>query len=185
MNMLAVESGIHLGPGRVMAVEDTPGWVRLEIADQGFCRARIAVAAPYSPAEGDEVLVLRQGEDVPYIVGVLEVAGRTCWRVPGDLDLQANGAIRIRAGTALKLEGAQNVEVAAPCATVRASRLNLLAATLVQRVGNLLTWASGLLQTRSERLRQVTKQGWFVRAGRGHIKTADNMSINGKTIHLG
>jgi len=184
--MMELETGVALGPARVLSVEETARWVRLEIADYGVCRARVAVAPPYQPAPGDEVLALRQAADTAYVIGVLQAAGKTCWRVPGDLELHApNGSVRIRAGASLKLEGAEKLEAAAPCATLRAARLNLVATTLVQRVGNLLTWASGLLQTRAERLRQISSQGWFVRAGRGHIKTADNMTINGKTIHLG
>ena len=32
---------------------------------------------------------------------------------------------------------------------------------------------------------RIADEGWLVRARRAHVKTTDNIHINGKTIHLG
>lgn len=183
---MILESTLYLGPAEVLAPADTSGFVKVRFPNQQTGRARLALAMPYAPAAGDEVLVVRQETESAYVIGVLTGNGPVTLRVPGDLNLEApRGAVRIRSAAALQLDSATGVDITAPRATVRAGRLNLLATTLVQRVASAYTWATGLIQTKSRRLRQVSDEGWFVRAGRAHIKTSDNVSINGKTIHLG
>jgi hypothetical protein len=61
----------------------------------------------------------------------------------------------------------------------------MLVTTLVQRLENAYTWATGLVQSKSRRVRSIAEEGWLMSAGRAHIKTTDNVHIGGKTIHLG
>jgi hypothetical protein len=181
-----LETSVYLGPARVLAGPGKPGYVHVALADDEVVWARLGMAVPYSPEPGDEVLVICQELPDAYVIGVLQGRGTTTLRVPGDLKLEApRGAVSIVAGTSVKVRGALAIELAAPRATFRFRRLNLVVTTLVQRLGNLFTWATGLIQTKSQRLRQVADEGWLVRAGRAHVKAEENIHINGKTIHLG
>ncbi len=183
---MITETTVYLGPAEVLTQAEEAGFIEIKFPDGRTCWARLALAAPYNPNEGDEVLAIRQDRNNTYVIGVLRGHGTTTIRVPGDLNLIApNGGVCIQAAKALRLRGGTAVEVTTPRATVRASRLLLSASVLVQDVVSAFTWASGLLQTKSKRLRQVSEEGWFVRAGRAHIKTRETASINGKAIHLG
>ena len=181
-----LETAIYLGPARVLERAGRPGHIQVALADDEVLWARLALAAPYSPAPGDEVLVICQDMPEAYVIGVLRGSGSTTWRVPGDLKLEApRGQVIIIAGKSVKLRSGEAMEIAAPRATFRFRRLNVLVTTMVERLTNLFTWATGLVQSKSRRLRQVTEEGWLVRANRAHIKTQDNIHINGKTVHLG
>lgn len=181
-----LETSVYLGPARVVAPAGKPGYVQVALADDEVLWARLALAVPYSPALGDEVLLICHEMPDAFVIGVLRGSGTTTLRVPGDLKLEApHGQVSITAGKSVKLRSGQALELAAPRATFRFRRLNVLVTTLVERVNNLFTWATGLVQCKSRRLRQVAEEGWLVRAGRAHVKTQDNIHIDGKTINLG
>jgi hypothetical protein len=183
---MMLDTSVYLGPARVLATATKPGYVRVELANDDVLWARLALAVPYRPEPGDEVLVICQEPPDAFVIGVLEGCGTTTLSVPGDLRLEApQGEVSIMAGMSVKVRSAQAIEMAAPRATFRFARLNMLVTTLVQRLANSFTWATGLMQSKSQRLRQLAEEGWLVRAGRAHVKTTDNIHINGKTIHLG
>jgi hypothetical protein len=176
----------YLGPAEVVAPGGSPGFVDVRLLDGDVVSARIALAQLYSPAVGDEVLVISQRTGDAYVIGVLAGRGTTTIQVPADLTLAApRGTIRIAAGRGIQVQSGASIEMAARKATLRVGRLNVVAATLVQRLGSAFTWATGLLQWKSRRMRTVTDEGWLVRAERAHLKTAGNTCINGKTVHLG
>lgn len=181
-----LETSTFLGPARVLNAVGKAGYVRVALPDGEAVWARLALATPYSPAPDDEVLVICRELPAAYVIGVLRGQGTTTLRVPGDLRLEApNGGVSISAGKGIQLQSQSAIELAAPRATLRFARLNVLVTNLVQRLTNSFTWATGLVQSKSRRLRQVVEEGWLVRAGRGHIKTADNIHISGQTVHLG
>ena len=127
-----------------------------------------------------------QEQSDAYVIGVLSGVGVTNFQVPGDLTLSApHGHIRFVAGKSVQVRSAEMIEMTAPKATLRMSRLNIFATTLVERIGNGYTWVSGLLQFKSRRMRTVTDESWLVRSGRVHLKASGNTCINGKTVHLG
>jgi hypothetical protein len=177
---------LYLGPARVLQGPGRPGYVQVARPDAEVLWARLALATPYSPAVGDEVLVICEDPEQAYVIGVLQGSGATAWRVPGDLRLEApNGRVRISAGRGIDLAAEESIDLAAPRGTIRFVRLNILVTTLVQRLHNGFAWATGLLQTKSRRARAITEEGWLLRADRAHVKTTENVHINGKTIHLG
>ena len=183
---MMIETSAYLGPARVLAGPGKPGYVQVSLPDDETVWARLALATPYRPAPDDEVLVICEETPHAYVIGVLEGRGVTTLRVPGDLKLEApRGKVQIVAGKSVELRSEKAIELAAPRATLRFGRLNVLVTTLVQRLTNAFTWATGLVQSKSRRMRCVIDEGWLVRAGRAHIQTADNIHINGKTIHLG
>lgn len=183
---MITETAQYLGPAEVITAAGKPGFVELRLFDGETRWARLALALPYTPAVGDEVLFICQQPSDGYIIGVLQGRGVTTFQVPADLTLAApNGTIRLLAGRSVQVRGTESVDIITKKATLRANRLNILATTLVQRFGSAYTWATGLLQFKSRRMRTVTDEGWMVRADRAHLKTSGNTCINGKTIHLG
>lgn len=176
----------YLGPAEVVSAGGTCGIVQVRLLDGEQVAARLALAQPYAPAAGDEVLVISQKWGEAYVIGVLHGRGVTTLQVPADLTIAApNGSIRLSAGRHLELNGKASIDLVTPKATVRATRLNILATTLVQRLGSAFTWAKDLLQWKSGRVRTVVDEGWLLRADRVHTKTSGNTCINGKTVHLG
>jgi hypothetical protein len=164
-----------LGPAVVVAAP--PGRWTVRLADGREVPARVALAQPYEARPGDEVLVIGNAAG-HYVIGVLVGAGRTSLELPGDVTLRAVG------GT-LRLEGDVGVEIAAPEARVRASKLEVLAGSVVE------TFVS---------LRQRVAELWSVRAGEAHtlvegashtqaksatILSEKTVTINGKAVHLG
>jgi hypothetical protein len=182
---MIVETAGYLGPARVLAAGES-GYVHVAIGGDDVMWARMAMAIPYTPEAGDEVLVICNQPPQAYVIGVLRGHGTTTLRVPCDLRLEApQGNVHIAAGKAIHMRSDVAMELSAPLATFRFGRLNLLVTTLVQRLTNAFTWATGLVQSKSGRLRWIAEEGWFVRAGRAHVKAQDNIHIDGKTIHLG
>ncbi len=183
---MIVETAAYLGPARVLSEPAKPGYLRVALPDDEVVWARMAMPVPYDPEPGDEVLVLRNEPSHAYMIGVLEGHGVTTLRVRGDLRLEApQGAVRIYARETLQIRSDESLVLNAPRATFRFARLTVLVTTLVQRLTDAFTWATGLVQSKSRRSRWIADEGWFVRAGRAHVRTTDNIHINGKTVHLG
>ena len=183
---MTVTSDIHLGPAQVLSAAGKPGYVQVALSEDEVVWAQLALAVPYAPAAGDDVLVIRHEKARAYVIGLLRGGGSTTLRVPGDLKLEApNGEVRISAGKSLRMRSQTDIEVTGRRIGLRADRIHLAAENFVQRVTNAYLWVTGLFQAKSRRHRLVTDEGWLVRAGRAHIKTSENIHINGKTIHLG
>jgi hypothetical protein len=105
---MMLETSVYLGPARVMTAPGKPGYVRVALPDDEVVWARLAMAIPYSPAPGDEVLVICQEMPDAYVIGVLQGHGTTTLRVPGDLKLEApRGDVSILAGKSVKVFGHQ------------------------------------------------------------------------------
>jgi hypothetical protein len=182
---MIVETAGYLGPARVLAAGES-GYVRVAIAGEDAVWARMAMAIPYTPEPGDEVLVICNHSPDVYVIGVLSGHGTTTLRVPCDLRLEApDGHVHIAAGKTIQMRSEVAIDLSAPRATLRFGRLNILVTTLVQRLADSFTWATGLVQSKGGRLRWIAEEGWLVRARRAHVKPQDNIHINGKTIHLG
>ncbi len=181
-----IATSLYLGPAHVIHTSGKPGFVKVALPEGEPIWARLALAIPYSPQPEDEVLVICHELPEAYVIGVLRGRGTTTLRVPGDLVLDApHGAVSILAAKGIRMESEDSIGLVAPQGTFRFRRMNMFVSTLVQRLTNSFTWASGLIQFKGRRLRQVADEGWLVRAGRAHLKSTDNFHINGKTIHLG
>jgi hypothetical protein len=182
---MIAETVAYLGSARIVAGPVKPGYAQVALPDGALVWARMALAIPYAPSADDEVLVMCH-ETQAYVIGVLQVAGTTTLRAPGDLRLEApDGEVRIVAGRGIRLHSDHSLELSAPRAAFRFERLNVLVTTLVQRLTDAYTWATGLVQLKSRRVRSIADEGWLMRAGHAHVKTTDNIHISGKTIHLG
>jgi hypothetical protein len=78
----------------VAALDEDPGRVRVRAGAGGARAARLALASPYQPAEGDRVLVA-EGDGELYVIGVLHAAN------PPRLGIPGGGAVSVRDGAVL------------------------------------------------------------------------------------
>jgi hypothetical protein len=165
----------YLGPARV--VRALGGEVEIELPGGASARARMALAFPYRPRAGDELLVIAKGPS-HYVIGVLQGSGDTVLSVPGSLEIRAEGG-------PLSLSSSQGVEVTAPEVSVDAGKLRMAAESVVQRFTSLYQKVSALWSVRAREAETVIDESSITRAKSASILTEETMSINGKQIHLG
>lgn len=157
--MTMLESATRLIPAEVMAVDDRHVDVLLPDGVSG--RARLALAVPYVPTVGDQVLVIQE-DDARYVIGVLERAGDLRIRVPSGRLVLESDSVEIRAGT-----------------------LELLAERMFQKARELYQWVAGVFQIRSGRMRTLVDSSYHVKAQRTYVKGDAEVNINGDSINLG
>ena len=181
-----IQTANYLGSATVLNAGMVPGYVEVLLPDGEGVSARLALAVPYQPSVGDEVLVIAKDSDHMFVIGVLKGTGSTTLKVPGDLNIEApNGAITLSSSKRVNLKSKQVVETSAPRIVLRSERLDVLTRKIVQKVQNYYQWISELCQIKSRRFRIVVDEGFLVKAERVHLKSNSNCSIDGKTIHLG
>lgn len=161
-----------VAPATVLDVGD--GEVSLQ-REGGVASAKLALAYPYQPEAGDVVLVL--GADELYVVGVLHGRGRTRLCVSGDLDIRADGILRLEAG--------REVRVLSPRVAVRADRIETIARSAFERVVSCYRWVREVLETRAGRSRTLVEGQYSVAAERIVERAEKHVKIDGKQIHLG
>lgn len=164
----------YLGPAIV--VEAQGAAITIDIGGQRVA-ARLALASPYEPIEGDTLLVIG-GPGGHYAIGVLDGAGRTVLAVPGDVDLHAVG------GT-LRLTGDKGVQIDGDAIEVRSSKLQLIAGAVVEKFTTVYQRVSEMLSVRAGERRTVVEGASLERAKSATILTEETVSINGKQVHLG
>jgi hypothetical protein len=164
----------YLGPATVAAVSykqvelDHPG---------GRCTARIAVAQSYAPVVGDTVLVISRGTEW-YVIGVLEGTGTTTFTAPGDIEFHApRGRIEMLAKEGVFLKS-DLVEIVA-------TKLELTARHLFERFNDATQWITETLHRRIGRMHTKVEGDYDLKAGRITELADDDVTIDGKTIHLG
>jgi hypothetical protein len=153
-----------LGPATV--VESAGDRVRL-VRESGEAWAQLALAFPYEPAAGDVVLAI--GEDEVFIIGVLRGRGKSVFRTPGDLELEAGGRVSIR-GSEVRIE---------------ADKVETVARSVFERFVNAYRWVKETLQTRAGRTRTVVEGHSTLRAERIVEIAEKDVKIDGEKIHLG
>lgn len=165
----------YLGPARVVAVE--PHAVHVELGDGSRSRARLALAFPYAPEPGDELLVIGKGDE-HYVIGVLHGTGTTALSFPGTVDLRAEGG-------PLRLSSDRGVSIQGPALHIEAGKLAVVAGAVVQTLDSLCQRVRGALSVHARRTHTVVEERSLLTAKDAAILTEDTMSINGREIHLG
>jgi hypothetical protein len=161
-----------LGPATVTAVTDEE--IRLS-TPEGERTAVLALATPYRPAVGDTVLAI--GDETLWVIGVLSGRGVTRLEVEGDLEISAEGSVRIRGG--------RGVAMNAPDVALKAQRLEMTAERVLGRFGRVYEWVRETLKTTAGRVRTNVREGVAIRAGRIDAFGEKDVRIDGKRIHLG
>lgn len=151
--------------------------VEVELIGGERVEAKLALAIPYRPSLGDELLVIG-GARGYWVIGVISGRGTTQLRLPGDVDLHAmNGRLR--------LSGDRGVDVAGETISLRARTLRVAADTAMRRFTNVVTQVKEMLSVKAgERHTKVTGNS-LETAKRVTILAEDNVAVNGQQIHLG
>jgi len=141
----------------------------------GEVTATNALAYPYQPVRGDQLLVA-EGDDDCFIIGVLKGRGRP--RLEGEnVSLRARGRLRLSAGDRVsfdsptaKLTGHDGIAIHAHHAVKQSARLT-------QRILD-------RIETLARDYDQVIEQGWTHHARAITAKVKNTFYINGGRIHL-
>lgn len=157
--MLTMETATYLGPATVTEVEDRRVRVSLPGAEPAW--ARLALASPYHPVPGDELLVVRLDGEELYAIGVLE--GR------GEVRLESERAITLRA----------------PEVRVEAGKFELSTQRIIERARDVYRWVAGLFQVKAERMRTVVETDYHLKAETINEKAKGDVNIDGQSINLG
>lgn len=162
----------RLGAARVTAVE-LP-WVQVELPARSV-RARIALAVPYEPAVGDDVLVI--GDDAEHwVIGVIATSGRGALAFPGDLEVRAGGTLRLT-GTQVEVRGEE--------VRVFAAKLKTFAESALETFGSVKQRVRDLLAVHAGEARTIVDGGAHTQADHATLLTKGKVGINGKAVHLG
>lgn len=166
--------GVYCGPAIVVEVDGRS--LRLQLPGREAL-ATVALGYPYEPQPNDLVLALGPATGDLYVVGVLPGSAPTRWRVEGDLHLEATGRLQLRGGSGVNIGGKH--------VSVTAERYELLARSVVERLGSVYRWAQGVIMTSARRTRTVVEEGATLAAGRIVEKAKKEVVIDGEQIRLG
>jgi hypothetical protein len=170
----AVAAAVYCGPAIVREIG--PVSVTLQLPDRE-ARAELALAYPYRPQPNDVVLALGAAEGDLYIVGVLQGKGTTRLCVDGDLEIESTGRLNLRGGAGVGIAGEQ--------VSVTADRYELSARSVVERLGDVYRWATGVIMTCASRTRTVVETSATLAADRIVQKAKQDVVIDGEKIRLG
>ena len=137
--------------------------------------ARSALAYPYQPLRGDELLVVGDAREL-FIIGVLEGRGRP--KLEGE-------KVTLHAGGSLRLSGGTGVTIDASKADLIAHEDVALQSHLARReTGRLRQRVLDKIETLSRDYDQVIDRGWVHHARRITAKVKKTFYINGGRIYL-
>jgi hypothetical protein len=168
-----LETATFLGPALVLE-NNGPG-LRVSI-DGDVATPRLALSSGYQPQPGDMVLVIGRDDD-SYVIGVLHGTGPTVMSVPGPLMFRAAGTVDIVSG--------REIRVHAPRVRVQATTLELLAQSLVERVGRASRWVRESLHLRAGRVRTRVEEDYDIAARRIVGRAEKDVRLDGEQINLG
>ncbi|MEM1032551.1 MAG: DUF3540 domain-containing protein [Myxococcota bacterium] len=137
----------------------------------------LAVAAPYRPTVGDEVLVVGNDDDGWYLIGVLHGHAPAVLDVAGDLRIEAQGR--------MELVGHAGVAIAGPDVELRGRRLVRLFDRVTERCSSLFQSVRDLACLRAGRTETTVEGTHHLRAENANVVTRERVKINGRAIHLG
>lgn len=165
----------YLGSADVLEIIGLDARVRLESG--GEVQARMALAFPYIPAVGDELLVIGHGER-HFVIGVLRGQGSASLRIPGDVELAAVGG-------KLTLSGDEGVNVRGSEVEISTKRLNIFADAVKEKIGTAYRWVKNLCTLRAGKSETIVDTTSYHRALQTTIVAEQTVKLNAQQIHLG
>jgi hypothetical protein len=165
----------YLDSATVVAAARSP--VEVELVGGKSVDAKLALAMPYQPVIGDELLVIG-GARGYWVIGVVSGRGTLELRMPGDIDIHAMGG-------KLRLGGDKGVDIAGASISLRSKDLRVAAEKVVERFTNVVRNVREMLSVRAGE-RNITVEGNSIEtAKRVTILAQENVAVNGQQIHLG
>ena len=170
----------YLGAARAVRVERGSLLVALEeeaVARGTLVRATPALAFPYQPAVGDQLLVIGDAHAF-YVIGVLSGRGQSSLEGPRGVSLRAEGG-------ALHLVGDRGVRVSGSRIHVEAERWRKLAATALLTLGQRVTHVRDLQEVEAGDVDELSQSRWVLQARRVLLKALTNARIKSTTVRVG
>lgn len=164
----------YLGAGTV--VRTVAGNTVVSLEDETEVEARMALAFPYDPVEGDDLLVIGRG-DRHFVIGVL--------RTSGEINLRFNGDVRLEAERELRLQADGDIELTAKNIAIRVHKMKLVADTLVETARELYQTVRDNWRTQAGEREETTTGEWVSRSKKANLTTAEEVTINGREVRLG
>lgn len=169
-----LEKDLYLGPATVTGVRGLRPLVTLPSGEEVV--AEMALAFPYNPTRGDNLLVI--GKDGKhYAIGVLTGKGETSLRFQGDVNLEAVGG-------KLRLVSDEKVLVRSPIMEVQVEKVRTFAETIVNKATNIFQNVREMVSTRAGEKHDLIAGDVHTHADRATITTKGVTTINGKEVHL-
>jgi hypothetical protein len=167
----------YLGPGRVTSVHGAGVDVHLSKSPEHVVTARMALAQPYEPLPGDELLLIGE-PDGYYVIGVLAGHGQT--------ELRFNGDVRIHAsGGKLELSGDTGLKLESPEVTVAAGEVKTFARTVTEKVDTAYRWVRERLSVRAGSVQRVVEGEDLTRAKNSVTLAEEVVKLDGGSVQLG
>lgn len=164
----------YLGPAQLTAARGDV--LELALPDGRTAVGRSALAFPYAPAVGDELLVIGEAAAF-YVIGVLRGSGATRLRFEGDATIEASGTLRVTAGEALRLDG-KDVEV-------QADRLSIVADAASKIYGTVRQTVRELFTLRAKEHHTLVDGNVLQHSKSTRLVSEEKTTLNGKEIFLG
>ena len=163
-----------LGAAEVLSI-DTP-FVMVRTGSGTTIRARLALAVPYEPAVGDQLLAISNGTSA-WIIGVIAGSGATRLHLDGDVEVAATGV--------LHLSGGAGVHITGPDVEVRADRLSMVAGRVTQAYHSVRKTVRELLSIHAGEQHTLVDGTNHAQAKSTRILSEKKVTINGREIFLG
>lgn len=166
--------GTWLRPCEVLAT--SADVLQVKTFEGRMMSARLALALPYAPAVGDELLLLGDATSA-YVVGVIRGAGKTRLALEGDVELSATGRLELRGGSGVSVE--------APDVKITASRVGIFASRMNEIYDTVRTTVRELLSVRAAEQHTMVEGTSHLQAKNARVLSEAKVTINGKEIFLG
>jgi hypothetical protein len=165
--------GTWVRPCEVLAT--SADGVRVEVEGKQLF-ASLALAVPYEPVVGDQLLLLGDGRSA-WVVGVIRGNGKTRLALEGDVDVSASGELTLRGGRGVSVEG--------PRVRISSSRLELLASRVTEVYDSVRTTVRELMSVRAGEQHTLVEKTSHLQAKNARVLSEEKVTINGKEIFLG
>lgn len=165
----------YLGAGLVLDV--TLSRVRVRLEDGAEREATMALAFPYHPELGDELLVLGKAERY-FVVGLLSGQGRATLEFEGDVSLRSLGG-------KVEISAAEGVELRSRELALYADKVRIVASALTETLSTCVSRVRELWSVQAGERRTIVRGLSHLQAKQARIDTEEQVAINGKQVHLG
>lgn len=147
------------------------------LPDGSVTTALFALALPYAACEGDDLLVIGEG-DQHFVIGVIRGCGKTSLALQGDVSLRAVG------GT-LAIAGDKGLQLSSPLIEVHAGDLRVVARAVVETFVTAFQRVSELLHVHARQEMSIVDEASYKQAGTASIQSEGTVTVQGKEIHVG
>jgi hypothetical protein len=171
----------YLGAARVVQAAGTSLVVALEEVDAPtgsiVVRAMLALAFPYRPVAGDQLLIVGDARAF-YAIGVLEGRGQSQLSHDGNIALRAEGG-------RLRVAGARGVRLGGRAVAIEARQLRRVALAAVQTFRQQRSHVREESKLEAGEVDELSQDRWLLRTRRAVIKALHGARLKGSTVRLG